>query len=69
MNTVPSSPFGPLATAMVTPFKPDGTLDIPRAQQLAQRLVENGSTSLVVAGTTAKALRCRTKKSWNCFAL
>lgn len=53
--STPSSLFGPLVTAMVTPFAPDGALDLARAEQLASRLVENGSTGLVVSGTTGES--------------
>jgi 4-hydroxy-tetrahydrodipicolinate synthase len=49
------SPFGPLITAMVTPFTPDGAVDYARAEELAQRLVENGSTGLVLSGTTGES--------------
>lgn len=48
------SPFGPLITAMVTPFDASGAVDYDRAEELAQRLVENGSTGLVVTGTTGE---------------
>ena len=53
MNT--SSPFGSLVTAMVSPFAPDGSLDLNRARELARHLVENSSTGLVVAGTTGES--------------
>lgn len=49
------SPFGPLITAMVTPFTSDGAVDYGRAEELARRLVENGSTGLVVSGTTGES--------------
>jgi 4-hydroxy-tetrahydrodipicolinate synthase len=49
------SPFGPLITAMATPFSPDGAVDFPRAAELARRLVDNGSTGLVVTGTTGES--------------
>lgn len=55
MNAIPPSLFGPLVTAMVTPFDADGALDISRAQELAQRLLENGSSGLVVCGTTGES--------------
>jgi 4-hydroxy-tetrahydrodipicolinate synthase len=53
--SIPASLFGPLVTAMVTPFAPDGAVDLARAQQLAARLIENGSTGLVVCGTTGES--------------
>ena len=47
--------FGRMITAMVTPFTPDLELDLPRAQELALRLVEDGSDALVVCGTTGES--------------
>lgn len=40
---------------MVTPFTSDNSVDYPRARELARRLVESGSTGLVVAGTTGES--------------
>ena len=42
-------------TAMVTPFDPDGALDLDAARRLARHLVDNGSHGLVVAGTTGES--------------
>lgn len=42
-------------TAMATPFTAGGEVDYARAQQLATRLVEDGTTALVVAGTTGES--------------
>lgn len=47
--------FGRLLTAMVTPFTPDGELDLPRAQDLALRLLDQGTEALVVCGTTGES--------------
>lgn len=47
--------FGRLLTAMVTPFTPDGELDLPRAQELALRLLDQGTEALVVCGTTGES--------------
>lgn len=47
--------WGPVITAMATPFREDGTLDEERAAELARRLADNGSTGIVVAGTTGEA--------------
>jgi 4-hydroxy-tetrahydrodipicolinate synthase len=41
-------------TAMVTPFKDDFSLDLDRAQEVATWLLDHGSDSLVVAGTTGE---------------
>jgi 4-hydroxy-tetrahydrodipicolinate synthase len=42
-------------TAMVTPFGPDGGLDLDAGRSLARHLVENGSHGVVVAGTTGES--------------
>jgi len=47
--------FGRMITAMVTPFTPDRDLDLPRAAQLATRLLDGGSDGLVVCGTTGES--------------
>lgn len=48
--------FGRLLTAMVTPFKPDGALDLDGAARLATYLVdEQGNDGLVVSGTTGES--------------
>lgn len=46
--------FGEVITAMVTPFEPDGSVDVPTARALARYLVEHGSDGLVVCGTTGE---------------
>ncbi|GAC1442510.1 MAG: 4-hydroxy-tetrahydrodipicolinate synthase [Mycobacteriales bacterium] len=50
-----SVPFGRVLTAMVTPFRPDGSLDLERAAALASRLVDDGNDGLVISGTTGEA--------------
>ena len=52
---MPHLPFGRLAAAMVTPFRPDGSLDLPGAQTLAVHLVDHGCDGLVLHGTTGEA--------------
>jgi 4-hydroxy-tetrahydrodipicolinate synthase len=47
--------FGRLITAMVTPFTADLELDLPRAAELADRLLRAGSQALVVCGTTGES--------------
>ena len=45
-------PFGRLLTAMVTPFAPDGSLDVDGVQKLATYLVdEQRNDGLVISGT------------------
>lgn len=47
--------FGRLMPAMVTPFDENLDLDLDRAQQLAARLVDGGSDSLMINGTTGES--------------
>jgi 4-hydroxy-tetrahydrodipicolinate synthase len=47
--------LGEVLTAIVTPFKADGSLDLDAFRSLAHHLVENGSDGLVVAGTTGES--------------
>jgi 4-hydroxy-tetrahydrodipicolinate synthase len=47
--------LGEILTAIVTPFREDGTVDVERFQALARRLVDDGSDGIVVAGTTGEA--------------
>lgn len=49
-------PFGRLLTAMVTPFKADGALDLDKAAELATYLVEEmDNDALVISGTTGES--------------
>lgn len=47
--------LGEILTAIVTPFKADGSVDVERFRGLASHLVENGSDGLVVTGTTGES--------------
>ena len=47
--------FGRVLTAMATPFSPDGNLDLDGAQHLARHLLDHGTDTLVVAGTTGES--------------
>jgi 4-hydroxy-tetrahydrodipicolinate synthase len=47
--------FGSVVTAMVTPFRDDYTLDVKGAQELAAYLFENGSDTVLVAGSTGES--------------
>lgn len=47
--------FGRMLTAMVTPFTEHDALDLDRAQQLAVRLLDQGSDGLIVCGTTGES--------------
>lgn len=47
--------LGTVLTAMVTPFRPDGSLDLDAAARLANRLVDAGCDGLVLSGTTGES--------------
>lgn len=47
--------LGNLLTAMVTPFKKDGSVNYAMAEKLAQHLIHNGSEGLVIHGTTGES--------------
>ncbi|HEV2767839.1 MAG TPA: 4-hydroxy-tetrahydrodipicolinate synthase [Acidimicrobiales bacterium] len=47
--------FGPVVTAMVTPFDDDLGVDYDAAAALARWLADHGSTGLVLAGTTGES--------------
>src|SRR5882672_297776 len=63
-RAVPSTPakgvqsttvLGEILTAVVTPFKADGSVDLDRFRELARHLIDNGSDGLVVTGTTGES--------------
>jgi 4-hydroxy-tetrahydrodipicolinate synthase len=47
--------LGEVLTAIVTPFRADGSVDYDSFRTLAEHLVDNGSDGLVVCGTTGEA--------------
>ncbi|GAM14996.1 4-hydroxy-tetrahydrodipicolinate synthase [Mesobacillus selenatarsenatis] len=47
--------FGRVSTAMVTPFDHKGHIDFNKTTQLVNHLIDNGTDSLVVAGTTGES--------------
>ncbi|OAT73316.1 MULTISPECIES: 4-hydroxy-tetrahydrodipicolinate synthase [Parageobacillus] len=47
--------FGKIVTAMVTPFDRKGNVDFAKTTKLIDYLLENGTDSLVVAGTTGES--------------
>ena len=52
--------IGRLLTAMLTPFKSDGSVDYEAAEKLAVLLVADGSDGVVVSGTTVAPATART---------
>lgn len=51
----PPAPFGPVLTAIITPFTNEGDVDYATFWRLCRHLVANGSDGLVVAGTTGES--------------
>ena len=47
--------LGEILTAIVTPFREDGSVDYEKFRELAVHMVENGSDGLVVTGTTGES--------------
>ncbi|HWX09826.1 MAG TPA: 4-hydroxy-tetrahydrodipicolinate synthase [Gaiellaceae bacterium] len=47
--------LGEVLTAILTPFHPDGSVNLERFRELAAHLVANGSDGLIVAGTTGES--------------
>ncbi len=50
-----SARVGTVLTAMVTPFGPDGSIDLAAAKKLAVHLVDSGCDGLVLSGTTGES--------------
>src|SRR5919197_4900932 len=59
--------FGRLITAMVTPFDRNGAVDFAQAGRLARTLLDNGSDSLVVSGTTGESPTLTTEEKLRLF--
>lgn len=53
--SLPAAPFGRVLTAMVTPFKSDGSVDLDAVAKVADHLVNNGNDGVVVSGTTGES--------------
>lgn len=47
--------FEGIATALITPFKEDGSIDLDGLKLLIDRQIENGISAIVIAGTTGEA--------------
>lgn len=47
--------FGRVLTAMITPFKQDGSVNYEVAEKLAVYLAENGTDTFVICGTTGES--------------
>jgi 4-hydroxy-tetrahydrodipicolinate synthase len=60
--------FGRVLTAMVTPFRADGTINFDVAIELATYLVAEGCDGLVVAGSTGEGSSLSDKEKLELFA-
>ena len=60
--------LGSVLTAMVTPFKANGSVDVDRFHALAVYLVDNGSDGVVVCGTTGESPTLSDKEKLLLFA-
>lgn len=47
--------LGNISTAMVTPFSSEGAIDFEKTATLIEHLIQNGTDSLVVCGTTGES--------------
>ncbi len=60
--------LGEVLTAILTPFHPDGSVNIEKFCELAIHLVDNGSDGLVVAGTTGESPTLSDEEKLELFA-
>ncbi|MDQ6780614.1 MAG: 4-hydroxy-tetrahydrodipicolinate synthase [Candidatus Eremiobacteraeota bacterium] len=67
MNVPPFGRFGPVVTAMLTPMRSDGSLNLAEAARLARWLLEHGSSALVLAGTTGEGPTLRDEEKLELF--
>ena len=55
MESRPEAPFGPVLTAVITPFGDDGSIDYGTFWRLTRFLADHGSDGIVVVGTTGES--------------
>jgi 4-hydroxy-tetrahydrodipicolinate synthase len=60
--------LGEVLTAMLTPFHPDGSVNVAKFRELAAHLVDNGSDGVIVAGTTGESPTLRDEEKLELFA-
>ncbi|MGH3105007.1 MAG: 4-hydroxy-tetrahydrodipicolinate synthase, partial [Gaiellaceae bacterium] len=60
--------LGEVLTAIVTPFKADGSVDLDSFRRLARHLVDNGSDGLVVTGTTGESPTLSDRERFELYA-
>jgi 4-hydroxy-tetrahydrodipicolinate synthase len=54
--------FGRVSTAMVTPFDSKGNIDFAKTTQLVNYLIQNGTDSIVVSGSTGESSTLTTEE-------
>lgn len=55
MEPARTAPFGPILTAVITPFDADGAVNYGTFWKLVRHLLSNGSDGVVVTGTTGES--------------
>jgi 4-hydroxy-tetrahydrodipicolinate synthase len=60
--------LGEILTAIVTPFRRDGSADLAAFRALARHLVDNGSDGLVVTGTTGESPTLSDEERFDLYA-
>ena len=60
--------LGEVLTAIVTPFRADGSVDLDAFRALARHLVDNGSDGLVVTGTTGESPTLSDEERYELYA-
>jgi 4-hydroxy-tetrahydrodipicolinate synthase len=65
---LPPAGIGPVVTAMATPFAADGTLDVDGAATLARHLVDSGTNTVLVNGTTGESPTLHDEEPWELLA-
>lgn len=61
--------FGRVLTAMITPFKEDGSVNYDVAALLAAHLANNGTDTLVVCGTTGESPALTREEEYQLFSV
>jgi 4-hydroxy-tetrahydrodipicolinate synthase len=61
----PHPGIGHVVTAMITPFTPDGALDLDGAQRVADHLVTSGTDTVLVHGTTGESPTLAGAEPWD----
>ncbi|MDF5724839.1 MAG: 4-hydroxy-tetrahydrodipicolinate synthase [Rhizonema sp. PD37] len=61
--------FGRVLTAMITPFKRDGSVNYAIAAELAAHLADNGTDTLVMCGTTGESPTLSWEEEYQLFTV